>query len=181
MPTLEEQLTFLKNAGIELKPGVTVDDLLSFSSREDYETSPYHHLLGIMGDLPDRSDDIIHWDSECVDNQGVYGNLALEMQALCDDAFMSSDVQDFIDYDNGVGWLSFVLNGQTYKWDLVVDNDWIDGTIFTRFVELLAQQNTDKRFTYGDLGGQDFLIGCASPEELELLNTQTEIPFSWLT
>jgi len=49
------------------------------------------------------------------------------------------------------------------------------------FAQLLAQQRTDKRFTYLDLGGQDCLIGCCTPSQLANLNKNTELNFEWLT
>jgi hypothetical protein len=62
-----------------------------------------------------------------------------------------------------------------------VDDDWVDPYIFPRFTELLVVRNAGKRFTYIDLGGQDCLIGCATPGQRALLESKTGLKVDWLT
>src|SRR5262249_61658822 len=103
------------------------------------------------------------------------------MSDLADGGLPLGHVEDHVDPDEETAWLSFKLNGRAFKWDAAVDDDWVDPTILSRFVQLLAQQRTDKRFTYLDLGGQDCLIGCCTPRQLASLNKNTGLNFEWLT
>jgi hypothetical protein len=73
------------------------------------------------------------------------------------------------------------LDGQTQKWIAKVDNDWVDSTVLSRFVTLLEFRRTEKRFTYIDLGGQDCLVGCATPDQKTALTVATKMKVEWLT
>ena len=61
-----------------------------------------------------------------------------------------------------------------------VDNDWADPTIFDRFQKLLEQCGSKRRLTYLDLGGQDCIIGCATPEGLAAQKKATALGFGWM-
>jgi hypothetical protein len=63
---------------------------------------------------------------------------------------------------------------------LEVDDDWVDPLVFCRFVDLLAERQADRRYTYLDLGGQDCLIGCCTDEQLKSLRKLTGLQFKWL-
>jgi hypothetical protein len=45
---------------------------------------------------------------------------------------------------------------------------------------LLAEQDSEMRFTGPDLGGQNCLIGCATAEQFNALRKQTGLDFEWL-
>ena len=53
-----------------------------------------------------------------------------------------------------------------------VKDDWVDPTIFGRFVELLRQSDPSKIYIYYDLGGQDCIIGCVTKSAFECLKSQ---------
>jgi hypothetical protein len=61
---------------------------------------------------------------------------------------------------------------------LKVEDDWVDADIFGRFINLLEKSGSNKRYTYFDLGGQDLMIGCCTPEQLE--RKTTGFDFVWL-
>jgi hypothetical protein len=73
------------------------------------------------------------------------------------------------------------LEGVEYRWDAAIDDDWVDAAILSKFADLLASRNRARRFTYIDLGGQDCLIGCATPEERSALAEKTGLKVEWLT
>ena len=52
--------------------------------------------------------------------------------------------------------------------------------ILSRFAALLEERNTGRRFAYLDLGGQDCVMGCSSPEQLTLLRKRAKLAFKWL-
>jgi hypothetical protein len=91
------------------------------------------------------------------------------------------DIDDYVDIEEGKAWLSFKLNSEDYKWAATAEDDWVDANIISQIAELLAERNIGKRFTYFNLGGQDCLIGCSTPEQFENLKKETGLNFQWLT
>jgi len=184
---LEEQIKTLASCGIILRDDVTIEHLLAMFSREAYENDPYRFLLTVMGgDLEEElygfaSNNIWHFDTECIEDHGDYTSIAHRMNELAGGELRMDQIEDYVDIEEETAWLSFKLKGRAFKWDAAVDNDWVDPTILSRFAQLLAQQRTDKRFTYLDLGGQDCLIGCCTPRQLASLNKNTGLNFEWLT
>ncbi|MEA2204995.1 MAG: hypothetical protein QOE77_1771 [Blastocatellia bacterium] len=168
-------------------PEVTPDHLLAMFDRTDYEKNPYVMLLTIMGSEMDvepfiiASDDIWHFDTECIEDHNDYVRIAQRLADLAGGELPLDDLKDYVDVDGGVAWLSFTLNGQRVRWDAKVDADWVDATILSRIAELLRSRGPGRQFTYYDLGGQDCLLGCATPENLQRLRAATSMDFVWLT
>lgn len=192
---LEEQLAVLASCGIRLRPGVTTDSLLRALPREYYESNPYHELLGEMGDQDEelgigwrpqdaslgwRSDDVLFVDTECIENHGDYARIAERMRALSGGALPLENIRDYVDVEAGDAWLEFDLDGERQHWDLEVDGDWIDTTLFSRFVALMNARGAGRRYTYISGGGQTFLVGCSTEEELRCLRERTGLGFAWL-
>ena len=183
MPSLEAQIIVLKQAGIKLKPGVTIGKLLTQLSREQYEADPYVSLLCVMGNEERFSNDAWYFDTECVEGPGSYAVIARRIRDLSGGALPLEEIEDDVDNNGisrGFGTLSFRLYNQWHRWQIEIDNDWVDGSVFTRFDELLAQQNTGKRFAAYGLG-QDMLIVCLTPEQSNLLKAQADLKLEWLS
>lgn len=185
--TLEKQLQILSDCGIELAPGITKDHLLASYHREDYEAEPFLLLLARMGgELEEEpfaylSNNIWHFDTECIEGHGDYEQIANRMRDLAGGALPLAEINDYVDVDEEKAWLSFKLNGVETRWEMEVDSDWVDPKVFSAFASLLAEQPNDKRYTYFDLQGQDCLIGCSTPEQLKRLRKETGLDFQWLS
>jgi hypothetical protein len=193
-PSLEEQLAVLDSCGIRLHAGLTIDHLLRVFDRQEYETEPFQLLLTVMGgeagEMIDEdsdplfaypSDNIWHLDTECIEDHGSYIAVAERMRDLAQGELPLIFIEDYVDINAKAAHLSFHLDGQKYRWEAQVEDDWIDPTILSKFVELLTARNTARQYTYCDLGGQDCLIGCSTPQELASLQVKTWLPFEWLT
>jgi hypothetical protein len=126
---------------------------------------------------------LLYWDGdlECIEGLGSYAAIAHDMSRVTAGLLPIENVEDFVDDQSNTAWLAFTLNGQPYKWDLQSEDDWMDTRVLTYFVELLAKQNTEKRFAILH-GMQDFTVTCVTPEELETLNRDAdeETTFQWL-
>jgi hypothetical protein len=187
--TLEEQLRVLAECGICLLPAVTPDALTRSFSRQQYEQEPYRLLLCVMGDMDEGdeksaasdylSNNIWHFDTECVEGDGSYVALAERMATLAQGDLPLENIEDHV--EDGEVWLAFSMNGQQYKWNAKFDGDWVDPSIPPRFDELLGARNSTRRFTYINLGGQDCLIGCATPEERAELEANVGLQVLWLS
>jgi predicted DNA-binding WGR domain protein len=184
---VEEQLERLRDCGISLKPDVGEEMLFTEHEAEDFTDEPYLLLLTTLGGEAEEepfgfiSANIWHFDTECIEDHGDYARIAMRMEELAGGELPLEEINDYVDAEEGKAWLAFRLDKRDYKWELEVDDDWVDTRIFTEFDTLLRGRQANKRFTYLDLGGQDCLIGCSSPEHLEKLRAATGLNFRWLT
>ena len=188
---LAEQLRALAECGIRLSAAIGAEGFSSRFSPQGSEKDSYRLLLCALGEeietvsesdeyLGYFSDNIWHFDTECIEGDGSYVAIAERMSTLAQGDLPLQKVDDHVDFEEGVAWLSFALDGQPHKWTLKIDDDWVDPALFDRFAELLASRKSGKRFTYINLGGQDCLIGCATPEQRACLAARTGLKVEWL-
>ena len=188
---LEQQLATLASCGIHLAKGVAPEALLESFGREELEGDPYRLVLAAMGGEAETesqagetghpSDDIWHFDTECIEDHGDYARIARRLRDLAQGSLPLEDISDFVDIEEEQARVTFRLAGETYEWEAEVDNDWVDPTILSRFAQLLEGLEVGRRFTYIDLGGQDCLIGCSTAEEREKLRSETGLEVEWLS
>jgi hypothetical protein len=188
--SFEKQLSTLANCGIKLAPGVAAEALLESFDREAFEAEPYRLLLVCMGgdaesesqagEIGYPSDNIWHFDTECIEDHGAYAAIARRMKDLAQGELPLEDITDYVDVEAGEARVAFRLAGQSYRWDAEVKDDWVDPIILSRFSDLLSRVGRSRRFTYIDLGGQDCLIGCATAQERERLSRETGLKVEWL-
>lgn len=174
--TLDEQLAHLKAAGIGMNAGIQIATLLESRSAGDYEKKPYILLLIVLGDFVEKppydtyiSDDIWHFDSECIEDHGAYVLIAERLKALAGGGLPLENIKDYVDVEEERAELSFTLDGQAHAWQAKVSDDWVDSTIIERLVTLHEQRQSQKHYIYCGLG-QDCLIGCVTDEQLNQLN-----------
>lgn len=182
-PSLQSHLEVLQQCGVPLPDGLTLDDMLAEWGADAFEEDPFRMLAVCIGadEREPPSDHLWHFDTECIEGDGAYVRIAERMRHLARGDLPLTNVRDRVDFDEGVAWLAFDLDGETIRWELELDNDWVDASVFTEFAELLERRRTGKRFTYLDLGGQDCIIGCATPETLAQLNARTGLQLTWLS
>ncbi|SDH44083.1 hypothetical protein [Desulfosporosinus hippei] len=184
---LEDQIKNLKNIGLELSPGFTIEHLLKEFDRKEFEKDPYKLLLAVMGgevELEDQSsvplsNKVWHFDTECIEDRGDYVRIANRLCDLSQGLLQITNLKDFVDIDNRQAWISFSLDGQEYKWDLKIENDWVDPGIFSKFAELLNTKSKTQRFIIMVLG-QDCIIALAEHDQLQKLNQLRGLDFDYL-
>lgn len=184
----ETHLAVLKSCGITLAPGIALDDfddLLTFEA----ESNPYLWLLIAIGDqVGDAeagrsgygSDHVWYFDTECIHGSGAYVAIAERLSTLAKGDLPLQAIRDEVDSEGGTAWLSFRIDGRTYRWDARLDGDWVDFGILLQFANLLESRGSRRRFTQINLAGQDCLIGCARPEERDALQSRTGLKVDWL-
>jgi hypothetical protein len=185
-PSLEEQIAILEQCGIRLRRGITVNDLLESWDRQDFATKPFlYAVLALGGELDGRdfervSDNLWHFDTECIENEGDYVRIAERVRDLALGELPMANIADEVDYESERASLDFDLDGRHIHWDLKFEDDWVDPKIFDRFKELLAARHASRRLTYLDLGGQDCIVGCATPDEFARLKQLTGLRWQWM-
>jgi len=188
---LETQLATLASCGISLVPGITIDALTMSFDRDNFEADPYRLALTVMGTEAETeaqagpggypSDNIWHFDTECIEDHGDYARIASRLRALAQGDLPLQQIEDHVDVEAGEAWLAFQLGGQSHRWEAKVEDDWVDTNVLSRFAGLLVKQGRSRRFTYIDLGGgQDCLIGCSTPDQRSALRERTGLKVEWL-
>ena len=181
-PSLEQQLRDLGASGVRLLPEATSEALLTEWSRAQFDEAPYMlAVIALGGDLPPLSENLWHFDTECVEDHGAYVTIAERLRDLAKGDLPLTEIEDYVDVEEGEARISFKLDGAQHQWTCEVEDDWVDATVLSRFAELLSKRETGKRFTYLDTGGQDCVIGCFTDDELKRLRKATGLDWKWLT
>ena len=163
-----------------------IEHLLESFSREDFEKKPFLRAVVALGGERERdnfdrfSDDIWHFDTECIEDNGDYIRIAERMRDLARGELPLANIADCVDVEKEQAWLEFDLDGRRIHWDLKFDNDSCDPKIFDQLAKLLAAPKAARKLTYLDLGGQDFMVGCATPQELAALKARTGLAWKWM-
>jgi len=184
--SLYAQLDELERCGITPSFGIGVAELLVAYAERQYEKDPFRLLLmALGGELNDPphgllSENVWHLRVGSIAGPGDYARIALRMAILAQGNLPITEVADEIDYAAGLVWLSFRLGDEQVSWPARIREHWIDPDLFSRFALLLEAQDTPRRFTYLDLGGQDALLGCATPRQFADLRRRTGLSFQWL-
>jgi hypothetical protein len=163
-----------------LLPEATTEALLQEWSAVQFEQDPYLLVAVALGGEPPLSENLWHFDAECIEDHGAYAAIAGRLRDLARGDLPIREVQDYVDVETKTAWLSFELDGIPHRWTCEVDNDWADPKVFTRFADLLTERGNGRRFTYLDTGGQDCVIGCFDERELKRLRQVSALDWTWL-
>jgi hypothetical protein len=168
--TLEQKLDLLRDCGFVLAEPFSVDDLLESWGREAYEKPGFDMVFVGLGSTEEQEPwrnycvNLWHFDTECIEGDGSYVRIAERMAEMSQGSLPLAEVCDKVDIDERSAWVSFVLDGKENRYDLAVDDDWVDAKFFGKLNTLLQERDPSKLFVYYDLGGQDCILGCATRE-----------------
>ena len=69
------------------------------------------------------SNQVWHFDAECIEDHGSYKAIANRMVTLAQGALPLEQIKDFVDIENGTALLSFTLESIAQKWLAKVEDD----------------------------------------------------------
>jgi hypothetical protein len=180
-PSLERQLSDLRAGGVRLLPEATLDRLIEECPRKQFEETPYILVAAALGgDEPRLSQNLWHFDSECIEGHGAYVLIAQRLRDLAGGELPLLEVEDYVEVMKEEAWLAFKLDGVDHHWTCKVNSDWVDSTVMSRFAKLLMARKTAKRFTYLDTGAQDCILGCFTDDQRKRLRKTTRLDWKWL-
>jgi hypothetical protein len=186
--TFEQQLATFKNLGFTLNEGVnaSLDIIQHLEKNKEFEVQPYHLMYQQLGSTIARkpftpiSDKAWKFDLEAIEDHGDYVKIMSNRSRISNGELFFENLNDFVDIENEKAWVSFTCRGDSYKWDLIVDDDWTDDDLFDKVQELAEKYHTKRRYTFFNTGGQDFVLGYATALELEAMRKVTGLDIVWL-
>lgn len=139
--TLEQQLEALSEFGLTLNEGVTVDDLLDSSDREEYESKPFDLILLVLG-IEVQREPWGRWicsrawnlDMECIEETGDYVHIVKRLCEVAGQPDLITHIEDFVDLESGRAWLKYTVAGESRNYTVTVDNDWADPDVIAKII-----------------------------------------------
>ena len=174
----------LANAGVRVRSGISQNDLLDSLEGTMDSRVDWIELLCVLGSDVERgqferiSDDIWHFDAECIEDDGAYVEVVSRFVILAKGALPLTDIRDHVDVVAGEAWVEFNLDGKKEHWDLEVSDDWVDPEMYSRLQKLVTQRGAGKRFFIAGLG-QDSLISFGDEQMRQTLSRLSGLKFEW--
>lgn len=177
-------LAQLEGVGVRLRPGISRDDVLHSFGGTMESAVDWIQLLCVLGSEVERgdfariSDDIWHFDAECIEDQGDYLRVVERFVILAKGALPLTNIRDHVDVEAGEAWVEFTLEEKRVRWDLKVSDDWVDPELYSQLQGLVAPRAAGKRFFIVALG-QDSLISFGDDRMKQALSNLSGLKFQW--
>jgi|TARA_B110000116_G_C16588167_1_gene469387 hypothetical protein len=184
-PSFEEQLEIFKELGFELSAGTDKSDIERWDE-QDFLDEPFSLMYMTLGQTIERepwtplTNKCWDFDTEAIEDHGSYVDIFENLERITRGSLKFENVKDYVDIEEEKAWVSFTFNGKDYKWNLKVDNDWVDTDLFSKIVNLTENNNSKGRYTYFDTGGQNAVIGFETAESLKEIKNKTGLKIVWL-
>lgn len=182
--SLGAALEQLASAGVGVRPGISQDDLLYSLGGSMESPVEWVQLLCVLGSEVERgdfqriSDDIWHFDAECIEDHGAYIAVVSRFVILTKGVLPIASIRDHVDVEADEAWVEFTLDGKAIHWDLKVSDDWVDPELYSRLQQLVAPRGAGKRFFIAGLG-QDSLICFGEDRKRQALSKLSGLEFKW--
>jgi hypothetical protein len=185
--SVEVMLAEVAAVGIALRPGVRAERLWAEFSRAQIESGGFESLLAVMGSEPydpktsavlnPLSDDVWHFDTEAIEDHGSYTRVVENCCRLTRGDLKFERVNDHVDIENNVAYIEVSADGGTEHVDFKINDDWVDPKVFEFLQERLVATDSERRFAMQGLG-QDMLLICKPPDQIEAINRATRLRFT---
>lgn len=182
----DTQLETFKQLGFTLNTGTDISDVDRWGGHAEFEKEPYSLMYTTLGQTIERepwtplTNKCWDFDTEAIEDHGSYITIMQNLERLAHGELKFENLKDYVEIENNKAWVSFTTNGDNYKWDMKVEDDWVDTDLFSKVVELTKKYQTKGKYTYYDTGGQDAVIGYETPETLEKIVRATGLKIEWL-
>lgn len=184
-PSFEEQLRIFKELGFELNFGTAKSDIERWD-KQDFLDEPFSLLYITFGQTIERdpwiplTNKCWDFDTEAIEDHGSYVEIFKNLERLTQGEYNFENLKDYVDIEEGKAWVSFTFRGTDYKWDMKVDDDWVDTDLFPKIVALTKKTKSKAKYTYFNTGGQNAVFGFETPENLKEIKNNTGLKIEWL-
>ncbi|WP_397346424.1 hypothetical protein [Paenibacillus polymyxa] len=151
----EDQLNQLSELGIFMSADLKKELLLKEFSRNEYEEDPYNLLLftlggevEVNGEFINVSEEIWYLDTECIEDHGDCARIIIRLENMT--KLNLNNITDYVDIQNGTAWVSFEYMNELIRWEMKVDDDWLDMEIFKKFNELIKTEQSILKSEFSD-------------------------------
>jgi len=185
--TFKSSLDTLNQAGFSINPQVQEADIFNrWKEVLVYHSDPVDALYITLGDETANkpylnfSNNCWHFDLEAIEGQGSYVRILENLKRISNGDLNFQNISDYCnDNEDDKAWVAFEFNGDKYKWDLKVDNDWADGYLFDKIQDLCKKHNKKGRLTFFP-EGQAFVTSYLTEEEFDKIKKVTGLKLEWL-
>lgn len=184
-PSFEEQLQIFKKLGFELNTGIVKSDIARWDT-QDFLDEPFSLMYITLGQNIEHepwtplTDKCWDFDTEAIEDHGSYVEIIENLERITRGELVFKNVKDYIDIEEETAWVSFNFEEQDYKWDLKIEDDWVDIELFSKIVALTKKTKSKGRYTYFDTGGQNALFGFETQKGLKEIKNKTGLKIEWL-
>ncbi|MCC1485672.1 hypothetical protein J1C55_13820 [Winogradskyella sp. E313] len=183
-PTFEQQLEIFRELGFDLNNGTNKSDIERWEKQE-FLDEPFTLMYMTLGQTIERepwtplTNKCWDFDTEAIEDHGSYIEIFENLERITRGELKFENVKDYVDIEEGKAWVSFTFSGKEYKWNLEVDDDWVDTDLFSKVVELTEKVKSKGRYTYFDTGGQNAVIGFETEKSLKEIKSKTGLKIEW--
>jgi hypothetical protein len=148
-----------------------------------FEKDPWSLMLITLGQTIEKdpwtpiTNKCWHFDTEAIEDHGSYIDIIENINRISGPYLRFTNIKDFVDIEKKSAWVSFDLNDRDYKWDIKVDDDWVDMNLFKRIQNAIRLASAIGKFYWYDTGGQSFVMGYYTEEELKEIEKKTGLVF----
>ena len=178
---LETQIAALREAGLELAPGRTVEELLVSWPRADYESDPYGLILFMYGSEVEvepagRAFCARGWnfDMECLVVAGDYVQALMPIVRTTGQPQLVTQMSDDFDTDAETATIRYVIAGRARAITARVDGDWADPAAVAAFLADIEDAIGDGRRFWAADNGQSLILFFLTDAEAGKVNALRE-------
>jgi hypothetical protein len=184
-PSFSQQIQVFEGLGFNLNSGTTNSDVERWL-KQNFLDEPFSLMYITLGQTIERepwtplTNKCWDFDTEAIEGHGSYIEIMKNLERITRGELNFENIKDYVDIEERIAWVSFNFKEQEYKWDLEIDDDWVDPVLFTKIVELTQINKTKGKYTVFETGGQDIVFGFETPESLKEIKRKTGLNISWL-
>ena len=177
----EAALDKLITAGIKITPGIQETDIFERWTEKLADYNPLEALYITLGGstqyepYTNFSDSCWHFDHDTIEVERAYGTILENLKRISNgDLGFQNIIDHYNDDEDNKAWISFELYGDKYKWDLDLNDDWVDSYLFDKIQDLCRKYNKKRRLAYLS-AGQGFVISYLTADEFNKISEMTQL------
>lgn len=174
---LETQIEGLRQAGLTLAQGRTIEELLSSWSRKQYESDPYGLLLFMYGsEVEEAHEERVfcergwNFDMECLSQAGDYMHAFERILAITGKPNLITAMSDTFRFDAEACEIRYMINDRERVLSAKVDNDWADYEAVAAFARDVETNIGDGRRFWSADNGQAVILFFLTDAEAAKVN-----------